>query len=250
MKLNDRSNYMIAVVFSLVFHLLLVLLFVSGYLASKSSHLETFPVGMVEIAKGSPDGMIGMTGTSPEKAENAPTVKEPEKNDKDKETANLKPKIIPKMPSTDALLIGKKEGNKPIDIPTKGPSANGSGNAGNGEAAGNGKPGSGKPFGFGSGEGMVTVLGPLPSNPKNAMNEGKEGDVALRILVKADGSLENIQLGQLSGDTRFDNAAISVIKRTWKFKPVAQNYYIDLVFSFRIDSPVASLKFINAESRP
>ncbi|HBF38912.1 MAG TPA: hypothetical protein DDW50_16530, partial [Firmicutes bacterium] len=227
-----------------VFHLLLVLLFVSGYLASKSSHLETFPVGMVEIAKGSPDGMIGMTGASPEKAENAPTVKEPEKNDKDKETANLKPKIVPKMPSTDALLIGKKEGNRPIDIPTKGPSANGSGNTGNGEAAGNGKPGSGQPFGLGFGEGMVTVLGPLPSYPKNAMNEGKEGNVALRILVNADGSLGNIEPRQLSGDLRLDNAAIYAIKRTWKFKPTTQSYHIDLVFSFNIDTGV-SMKFGN-----
>jgi TonB family protein len=249
MKFNERNNYMIALLLSLAFHLSLLFLFMSGYLSQKPTHMETFPVGMVEIAAGAPDGDQGMMGSLPEKAVTAPTVKNPDDNGKGKEKIVVKPKVVPQTPSEEAIVVRKKTEKTPTDNPGKKPSPGGPSATAGGGMGGTANSGSGNPFGFGSGEGMVTVLGPLPSYPKNAMNEGKEGDVALKILVNADGSLEGAAVTKSSGDPRLDNATTSAIKRTWKFKPVATNYYIDLIFSFRIDAGI-TLKFVNSESRP
>jgi protein TonB len=253
MKLNERNNYIIALMLSLGFHALLLLLFISGYLASKPAHLETFPVGMVEIAKGSPDGEVGMTGPLPEKPgsvqANIPAVPNPPApKNQEKEKNAVKPQVSPKTPPEPAIMIPKKDKNEPAAVPSKNSNPTGPVGTGNPDTGGNGKAGTGKPLGFGSGEGMVTVLGPSPSYPKSAMNEGVEGNVTLRILVKADGSLEDVHVDSSLTDSRLVNAAVSSIKRNWKFKTVTQNYFIDLVFSFH-DSEV-SMKFINAESRP
>ncbi len=248
MKLNERNNYIIALMFSLGFHALLLVLFVSGYLTSQVNQLETFPVGMVEIAKGSPDGGLGMAGPLPEGSGNTPVVPDaPVQKNQEKDKTAVKPQVLPKVPAENTVLIPKKEKSEPLVVPGKNGNPAGPGvtvNQGTGGSGG----GSGKPLGFGSGEGMVTVLGPKPSYPKSAMNEGIEGNVALRILVKADGNLENIQVSPSTTDSRLVNAAVLSIKRTWKFKPVTQNYYIDLAFSFH-DSEV-TMKFVNAESRP
>jgi TonB family protein len=249
MNFNERSNYMIALILSLAFHCFLLLLFIPGYLNSAPAEIETFPVGLVEIAAGSPDGTIGMAGQTPAEIVAAPAViNNPGTEERSKEKTVITPKITPKVPPEDAILLPKKEGTgkeseakKPVQA---GPSAGANGGSGVG-----GKGDAGKPFGFGTGEGMVTVLGALPTYPKNAMNEGKEGTVEVKILVKADGSLEQVRPTQSSGDLRLDKAAVSVIERTWKFKPVTKDYFIDLTFSFNIQTGV-SLKFINSESRP
>lgn len=254
MKLNERNNYIIALIFSLGFHALLLLLLVSGYLVSKPSHLETFPVGMVEIAKGSPDGGLGMMASLPEKPTgeyvNTPVVPNPSiQSNHEKDKTVMKPQVSPKTPPKDAAIIPKKDQNQPIAVPSKSTNPAEAGGSGNQETGGNGKAGSGKPFGFPSEEGLITQLGPLPSYPKSAMNEGIEGNVSLRVLVKADGSLEDIHANPLPADSRLVNAAVSVIKRSWKFKTVGQNYYIDLVFSFHIDSGV-TMNIGNADNRP
>ncbi len=247
MKLNERNNYIIALMFSLGFHALLLVLFVSGYLTSQVDQLEAFPVGMVEIAKGSPDGGLGMAGSLPEESGNTPVVPDaPGQKNQEKDKAAVKPQVLPKTSAENTVLIPKKEKSEPFAVPGKNANPAGAGDAGNQGTGGSG--GGGKPLGFGSGEGMVTVLGPLPSYPKSAMNEGVEGNVALRILVKADGNLEDVQASPSATDSRLVNAAVLSIKRAWKFKPVTQNYYIDLVFSFH-DSEVTP-KFINSESRP
>lgn len=248
MKLNERNNYIIALMFSLGFHALLLVLFVSGYLTSQVDPLETFPVGMVEIAKGSPDGGLGMAGSLPEESGNTPVVPDaPGQKNQGKDKTAVKPRVLPKAPAENTMLIPRKDKSEPFAVPDKIANPSGAEDAGNQGTGGSGG-GTGKPLGFGSGEGMVTALGPLPSYPKNAMNEGVEGNVTLHILVKADGSLEDIRVSPSATDSRLVNAAVLSIKRAWKFKPVTQNYYIDLVFSFR-DSEVTR-KFINSESRP
>ncbi len=248
MKLNERNNYIIALMFSLAFHALLLVLFVSGYLTSQVNELETFPVGMVEIAKGSPDGGLGMAGLSPEESGNTPVIPDaPAQKNQEKDKSAVKPQILPKASAENTVLIPKKEKSEPLAVPGENGNPAGSGSTGDQGTGGSGG-GAGKPLGFGSGEGMVTVLGPKPSYPKSAMNEGIEGNVALRIWVKADGNLEDIQASPSATDSRLVNAAVLSIKRAWKFKPVTQNYYIDLVFSFH-DSEV-TMKFVNAESRP
>jgi TonB family protein len=248
MKLNERANYMIALLLSLAFHFLILVLFMAGQLFVEPADLETFPVGMVEIAAGSPDGVVGAMGLLPEEAAMAaPAVENPgETQDKAKTVA--KPKVTSKSAPGDAILVPKKDGKSVSEAHVQKPNPGGpSGDVQGTSGAGN--SGEGKPFGFGSGEGMVTTLGRMPFYPKNAMNEGKEGNVAIRVLVKADGGLEQVTLAKSSGDSRLDKAAVSVIERTWQFKPVTKNYLIDLVFSFTIDAGV-TLKFINSESRP
>jgi TonB family protein len=251
MNFNERKNYMIALLLSLAFHLLLLLLFMAGYLAPKPAKIETFPVGMVEIAAGSPDGGgQGMMGSLPEKAVTVPSVKNPADNDQSKGKTVTKPKVTSKALPEEAIVVRKKEEKVTTDDhPGKKPNPGGLPATASGGTGGTGNSGSDKPFGFGSGEGMVTVLGPPPSYPKNAMNEGKEGNVVVRILVKADGGLENVFAKETSGDLRLDNAVTFKIRQTWKFKPVSMNYYIDLEYSFK-DSEVSPPHFINSESRP
>jgi len=106
-----------------------------------------------------------------------------------------------------------------------------------------------QPEGLGTGKGMVTVLGPMPAYPRNAKNEGKEGYVETRILVNAAGSLELVIVTDSSDDIRLDYAAVSSIEQGWKFKAVAKNYFIDLIFSFKIKTGV-SIQFIDSETRP
>jgi TonB family protein len=250
MNLTERGNYMIAILISLAFHLLLLILFIPGYLASKSTSLETYPVGLVEIAPGSPDDSNGMMGSLPNDTVQAPpnASKNPEDKPQVKGKIVTKPNVDSKSPPESAIILPKKDGSATADDSSKKIALKGPQVGDNQGTGGNGTVNTGKPQGFGTGEGMVTVLGPLPPYPKNAINEGKEGEVALRILVKADGSLEQVNLTKSSGDLRLDKAAASTIQRSWKFKPVTKDYYIDLVFSFNIQTEV-TVKFINSESR-
>ena len=72
--------------------------------------------------------------------------------------------------------------------------------------------------------------------------------MAVRILVDGDGDLELVIITKSSGDIRLDYAATSSIERNWKFSQIFEDYYIDLVFSFRLQTGV-SVKFLNSETR-
>ncbi len=119
---------------------------------------------------------------------------------------------------------------------------------GSGAGAGNEKGGGSGPIGFGTGA-KLTVLGPPPAYPKNALNEGKEGKVRVRILVHANGALEKIQLLDSSGDARLDNIVLNQIRRNWKFAPTSVDYFIDLGFIFNARKAQVGVSFENAESR-
>ena len=106
-----------------------------------------------------------------------------------------------------------------------------------------------QPVGMGTGEGMVAESGAPPSYPKNAMNEGVEGEVRIKILVRSNGSLEEVLLSHSSGDSRLDRTVINSFRQNWHFKPSLQNYYIDLSVSFKLKSGII-IKFINSETRP
>jgi protein TonB len=125
-------------------------------------------------------------------------------------------------------------------------SGTGSGSGGSGDGTGSGS-GSG-PIGFGTGAKM-TVLGPPPAYPKNALNEGKEGRVKIRILVRANGSLEKVQLLDSAGDQRLDNIVLNQVGRRWKFTPTSVDYLIDLTFVFNAKKAQVGIIFENAESR-
>lgn len=256
MTLTERGNYLIAVLISLTFHLLILLIYIPQYINSQPN-IETYPVGLVEVAGGSGFGSgigdsVAVTETmaAPENPALAPPSKTVEERGTKDKTVII-PAVKSKPDRDERLPIPKKEGiaaSKEEEAKAGFPGGSATrGNSGTG-TQGNGA-GTGTGVGFGTGEGMITLLGPLPPYPKNAMNEGKEGDVAVRILVKADGGLEQVNITKTSGDARLDKVAVGAVERGWRFKPVSQDYYIDLIFSFRVASGV-SIKFIYSESRP
>lgn len=251
----ERHNYQTAVVVSIIFHAILFLVYFPEINKPKPVTLETYPVGMVELAQGS-GGMnarsAGVTGISGDKNKNTnktevnphksqtnkPTqssMEIPDKNLKTKEgTREVRPKIneLPGKVGTDGPGAGEI-----LEKP--------GGTGGNGEG---GSPDS-QSMGFGSGEGMVSRLGPPPPYPKNAMNEGKEGEVAVRVLVLSNGNLDKVVLLKSAGDSRLDKATITSITQNWQFKPVTKDYFIDLIFVFDLQSGI-TVKFVKSETSP
>jgi TonB family protein len=185
------------------------------------------------------------------------TVHEPEivhqekmKQPKKTEQPKIEPKLQPKPenvktvksnnPVTDAKQALKDKDGKPGGI-----------GVGNGTGSGNGGKGGGGPRSLGSGENMVASgLEVQFYYPKNARNENKEGDVRLRALFTAAGNLEKVELLQSAGDLRLDNAASNYVKRSLKFKPCPEKYYVDILIMFRIENEAPLLKWLDAKTRP
>jgi TonB family protein len=252
----ERRNYRVAVIVSIIFHAILFFTYFPEIIHPKPVALETYPVGMVELARGSggfdvhpvgitgiPDNENGNTNRTKETKANPhkpqpnkpdqPSSDIPVKNLKNKEeTRKVNPKTVEPSGETGSTAPGAGD-NHP------GPGAPGAGDQGTST--------DGQSTGFGSGEGMVSRLGPPPPYPKNAMNEGKEGEVAVRILVLANGSLDKVMLLKSSGDSRLDKITITSITRDWQFKPVTKDYFIDLIFVFNLKSGV-TVKFIKSET--
>jgi TonB family protein len=253
MTRTEWRNYKIALVLSIVLHLIILLAYFPAHPFPRNIFLETIPVGMVEIPAGSslsgpPAAEIasnpGSDDSPPVLPDTGATVlKSNQPEPKEKDSLKVKPTSTPKVTQTSKPASDVKPGQKPgIQDGTPGSGETGTGGGNGGTRNG--------PTGFGTGEGQVLRLGRMPAYPKGAMNEGKEGDVGVRLLVGAGGALEKIELIQPSVDERFDKAVIYVIQNDWQFKPESQNYYIDLVFSFSIKNGVCSVKFIHSETRP
>ncbi len=251
MTLYERGNYFVAVAISLLLHLILLLIYIPGFLA-KSELVTAYPIGMVEFAASSElqNESTGVTSAMPDSV-SISNDKIPEQQSKKAEEVKDKKTVtnpvLKTKPKEETAIIPKKEGiavteaiGKAGSVGGNKPEADGLGVKGDGAA--------GKPLGFGTGEGMVTVLGPKPNYPKNAQNEEIEGKVAVRVLVKKDGSLEKVNLTKSSGDYRLDKVAISSIERNWKFKAASRDYFIDLIFNFNMETNV-TFKFLYSESR-
>ncbi|MCL6588889.1 MAG: energy transducer TonB [Firmicutes bacterium] len=245
---NEWRDYQIAVIGSVVFHLTLFLIYFPNGLLRQEMNLKTYPVGMVSLSKG-PGGLITDTPISENqllekkppvpatKAENQPNRPKPVKN-------------VPQPPKTNLSQdsIATADGPSPTEKPIPPVSGENSGDskAPSGEGSGSTAPPS--PRSLGNGEGKVFQMGALPPYPKNALNEGIQGAVGLRILVFANGGLERIELLSSSGDSRLDNAARRAVNN-WRFQPESDAYYIDIVFDFDLKNGV-SVKFIKAGTRP
>jgi TonB family protein len=284
MNFTEQKNYIIAGVVSLTFHFLLLAIYLPGMLDSKNPGLETLPVGLVEIASGSPgEVMVSLSKNRPDisAALNSQGSRQPHKEKIEIKSAvnsnqspadattisqkeavaasgnqssssgdiEIKSAANPNQPPKDTVALPKKEATAVSDNPSERPGIQ-STLSGNTEAINDsGNSGIRGPQSLGTGEEMVAILGPMPPYPSNALKERKEGNVAMRILVKADGSLDIVIITDSSGDLRLDYAATSSIKRKWKFQPITKDYYIDLVFSFSVQIGV-SVKFLNSKTRP
>jgi TonB family protein len=246
---NERRDYQIAILGSLIFHLLIFLLYFPNGLLRQEMNLKTYPVGMVNLSKGpgalEPETQIQtqvIAKNPPQpvvKPQDQPIRQEPLKDPQTPKT-NLPDSIsTADGPATDA----PHSTGKPI-TPIPGETSGGT-TAQAGEGSGPGD--SSQPRDLGDGNGKVFQMGSLPPYPKNALNEGVQGEVGLRVLVFGNGQIEKIELRNSSGDSRLDNAAQRAVKN-WRFQPESDAYYIDIVFAFDLKNGV-SIRFIKAETR-
>lgn len=91
---------------------------------------------------------------------------------------------------------------------------------------GNGKgTGTGNAAGPGSGEGRGVPVKPprllrevAPVYPASARNSGATGVVTVRILVGADGSVEDVSVVKSSGNSAMDNSVVTAVNK-WRFSP-------------------------------
>ena len=99
--------------------------------------------------------------------------------------------------------------------------------AGTGSGSGSG---SGNGSGNGSGEGRGVPVKPprllrevAPVYPASARNSGATGVVTVRILVGADGSVEDVTVVGSSGNGAMDNSVVTAVNK-WRFSPAKDKY--------------------------
>ncbi len=283
MNLTEQKYYSIAIIVSLIFHLLLLTIDLPGILDLKNPGLEAFPVGLVEVASEPPaEEMVSLPQNSNQSvAFNRPGSRQslkganeiktnpnpnqsplhnataPSKKGGDAVSGNPversgdksvpKTNINPYQPSNDVIATPKKEEVTAFDH-AAGKTGNQNLPGGNIEKiTGSENSRDNELPDFGTGEEMVTAL-TMPTYPSIVMKEGKEGNVSVRVLVNAGGGLGLAIITKSSGDLRLDHAAVTSIQKKWKFKAMPKGYYIDLVFSFSVRIGV-SVKFLNAKTR-
>jgi TonB family protein len=287
MNFTEQKNYLIAGIVSLTVHFFLLMIYLPGLLASETSQLETFPVGLVEISSGTP--ARGSLSQPQDKIDQSIMLKSPESRQPNQGKTEVKPNINPHQSPENASVVPKQEriavsghskeklenqipgdGKRKLETQTNksskvtamppkkqvpasyNPLEKYGGQSVPGENVeeipGSENPSLHKPQSFGTGKAMVTVQGAMPIYPPDALKEGKEGDVAIRIFVNGDGGLDVPIITQSSGDIRLDYAATSSVERNWKFSVIFEGYYIDLLFSFRLQTGV-SVKFLKSKTR-
>lgn len=114
--------------------------------------------------------------------------------------------------------------------PAGNPAGSGTGTGtGTGTGSGSGS-GSGNGSGNGSGEGRGVPVKPprllrevAPVYPASARNSGATGVVTVRILVGADGSVEDVTVVGSSGNGAMDNSVVAAVNK-WRFSPAKDKY--------------------------
>lgn len=116
----------------------------------------------------------------------------------------------------------------------KAPVSNGNGSGsgtgtGTGTGSGSGS-GNGSGNGAGSGEGRGVPVKPprllrevAPVYPASARNSGATGVVTVRILVGADGSVEDVTVVGSSGNSAMDSSVVTAVNK-WRFSPAKDKY--------------------------
>lgn len=114
--------------------------------------------------------------------------------------------------------------------PAGNPAGSGTGTGtGTGTGSGSGS-GSGNGSSNGSGEGRGVPVKPprllrevAPVYPASARNSGATGVVTVRILVGADGSVEDVTVVGSSGNGAMDNSVVTAVNK-WRFSPAKDKY--------------------------
>lgn len=132
-------------------------------------------------------------------------------------------------PKPQKKVVSKKVTAAPgPKAPAGNPAGNGTG-TGTGSGTGSGS-GSGNGSGSGSGEGRGVPVKPprllrevAPVYPASARNSGATGVVTVRILVGADGSVEDVTVVGSSGNSAMDNSVVTAVNK-WRFSPAKDKY--------------------------
>lgn len=134
-------------------------------------------------------------------------------------------------PKPQKKIVKKKATAAPgPKAPAGNPAGNGTGTGtGTGTGSGSGS-GSGNGSGSGSGEGRGVPVKPprllrevAPVYPASARNSGATGVVTVRILVGADGSVEDVTVVGSSGNGAMDNSVVTAVNK-WRFSPAKDKY--------------------------
>jgi len=110
-----------------------------------------------------------------------------------------------------------------------GPGAHGAPGAGAGGGAGGGASGSGDGIGNGGGGDANSLAhadygsDPAPIYPESARRREQQGTVTVRVLVGADGSVEQAEIADSSGFDTLDDAAIDTVRLRWRFVPARRD---------------------------
>lgn len=64
---------------------------------------------------------------------------------------------------------------------------------------------------------------PAPTYPREALLDGAEGTVVLKVLVDVDGKPLSVEIERSSGHRRLDDAARRQVLRKWMFRPAIRN---------------------------
>ena len=134
-------------------------------------------------------------------------------------------------PKPQKKIVKKKATAAPgPKAPAGNPAGSGTGTGtGTGTGSGSGS-GSGNGSGNGSGEGRAVPVKPprllrevAPVYPASARNSGATGVVTVRILVGADGSVEDVTVVGSSGNGAMDNSVVTAVNK-WRFSPAKDKY--------------------------
>ena len=136
-------------------------------------------------------------------------------------------------PKPQKKIVKKKATAAPgPKAPAGNPAGSGTGTGtgtGTGSGSGSGS-GNGSGSGSGSGEGRGVPVKPprllrevAPVYPASARNSGATGVVTVRILVGADGSVEDVTVVGSSGNGAMDNSVVTAVNK-WRFSPAKDKY--------------------------
>ena len=64
---------------------------------------------------------------------------------------------------------------------------------------------------------------PAPAYPRDALRDGVEGTVLLKVLVDVDGRPLDVQVERSSGNRSLDRAARDQVLQRWRFRPAMQD---------------------------
>lgn len=224
---------------SLSLHVILLLVVsLSGGGLSAGNGMEVLEVGFVELGPTISASRAEQAGAQIN-ADNA--ISEPQK---------LPQKELPQKESPPVKSVEQPKTNEPVtsnqkQMPTdsnqepaqsgnSGTNGNNAGNMGSVSDPGPGNNGTSqggnKGQGLGSGEGFV--LSRPVTYPKNAQNEGSEGEVLAEVRLTPDGEIQ-VALISSSGDQRLDSYSLRALKEAWQYARPAFPVKIRIALIFR-----------------